>query len=102
MPMNSKMTALSERLFHILGHPAFLAMNGQANEVPIFIQVYEPWLEGVVRQMIGSLAARLRNKGVALKTIDLFDLVLEELEAHRVLDQLLSGEATFGKAAVLE
>ena len=100
--MNSKMTALSERLFHLLGNPAFLAMKGQANEIPIFIQAYEPWLEGVVRQMIGSLAVRLRNTGVALKTVDLFDLVLEELEAHRILTPLLSGEATFGKAAVLE
>jgi hypothetical protein len=100
--MNSKMTALSERLFHILGHPAFLAMKGQANETPIFIQAYEPWLEGVVRQMIGSLAVRLKNNGVPLKTIDLFDLVLEELETYRILDRLLTGEAMFGKAAVLE
>jgi hypothetical protein len=100
--MKLEMTDLSERLFHIFGHPAFLAMKGQANEMPIFIQAYEPSLEGAVRHMIGSLAGRLRNKGVVVKTLDLFDLVLEELEEHRVLQPLLSGEAKFGKAAILE
>lgn len=96
------MTALSERLFQIFGHPAFLAMKGQANEMPIFIQAYEPWLERAVRHMISSLAARLRNNGVGVRTIDLFDLVLQELEEHRILDPLVNGEPTFGKAAVLE
>jgi len=100
--MNSKLTAMSERLFRVFSSPSFLAMKGQANEMPIFIQAYEPYLDGAVRQMIGSLAGRLRNTGVVLKTVDLFDLVLEELEAHRVLDPLLSGEAKFGKVAVLE
>jgi hypothetical protein len=100
--MNSKVTSLSERLFQILGHPSFLAMKGQANEMPIFIQAYEPWMEGAIRQMIGSLTARLRSTGVALKTVDLFELVLSELEEHRVLNPLLNDEAKFGKAAVLE
>jgi hypothetical protein len=33
---------LAERLFEILSKPDFLAMKGLANEVPIFIQTYEP------------------------------------------------------------
>lgn len=33
---------LSERLFKTLSHPSFLTMKGLANEVPIFIQTYEP------------------------------------------------------------
>jgi hypothetical protein len=100
--MNSKMTAMSERLFEIFVHPSFLAMKAQANEMPIFIQAYEPYLENSVRKMVGSLAVRLRNSGVVLTTVDLFDLVLQELEVHRVLDPLLLGEAKFGKRAVLE
>jgi BREX protein BrxB len=100
--MTSKTNAMSERLFHILGHSNFLAMKGQANEIPIFIQAYEPSLEGFVRRMVESLAVRLRNTGVTLKTLDFFDLVLEELEEHRILDDLLRGETTFGKSAVLE
>ena len=36
------MNAMSERLFKTLSHPNFLSMKGLANEVPIFIQTYEP------------------------------------------------------------
>jgi hypothetical protein len=103
MPMTStKTNDLAERLFHLLGHPDFLAMKGQANEVPIFIQTYEPLQEDVVRRMVESLAVRLQNSGITLKTLDLFDLVLEELEEHGVLDDLLHGEPTFDKLEVLE
>ena len=99
---SAKINNLSERLFHILGHPNFLSMRGQANEMPIFIQTYDPAEEDVVRRMVESLAVRLRNAGVTLKTLDFFGLVLEELEEHRILDDLLHDEATFGKLEVLE
>ena len=71
---SAKINNLSERLFHILGHPNFLSMRGQANEMPIFIQTYDPAEEDVVRRMVESLAVRLRNAGVTLKTLDFFDL----------------------------
>ena len=101
--MNSTdMHNLSERLFQILGHPNFLSMKGLANEVPIFIQTYDPAQEDTVRRMVESLAVRLRNTGITLKTLDLFDLVLEELEEHQVLDDLLRDEARFEKVEVLE
>ena len=54
------------------------------------------------RRMVESLAARLRNTGVTLKTLDLFNLVLEELEEHQILDDLLRDEATFEKVEVFD
>jgi hypothetical protein len=93
---------VSERLFQILRHPNFLSMKGLANEVPIFIQTYDPAQEDTVRRMVENLAARLRNSGITLKTLDLFNLVLEELEEHQVLDDLLQDEARFEKIEVLE
>jgi len=93
---------LSERLFTTLSHPGFLAMEGLANEVPIFIQTYDPAAEDVVRRMVESLAIRLRNTGVTLKSIDLFSLVLEEMEEHNVLEDLLRDEVDWQKADVLE
>lgn len=89
---------LSERLFAVLSSPAFLAMQGLANEMPIFIQTYEPSQEDAVRQMVGNLAVRLRNTGIPLKALDLFDLVLEELDEHGILNDILRDEATFDKA----
>jgi Domain of unknown function (DUF1788) len=96
------MSNLDERLFQIFKHLDFLAMKGLANEVPIFIQTYEPAREDVTRRMIESLAQRLRNGGITLKTLDLFNLVLEELEEHQILDDLLRDEATFEKADLFD
>jgi len=50
---------LPERLFKILSHPSFLAMKGLANEVPIFIQTYEPARR---RKLFSVKAAEVRRK----------------------------------------
>jgi hypothetical protein len=100
--MNSEMNALAERLFKLLGHADFLAMRGLANEVPIFIQTYDPAQEDALRRMVDSLTTRMRNKGIAVTTLDLFDLVLDELAESGVLDELLEHEAQWGRADVLE
>jgi hypothetical protein len=77
-------------------------MMGQANEVPIFIQAYEPQQEDAVRRLVDNLLSRLGNIGIVVKKLDLFDLVLEELEEHRVLADLLGHEGTFEKVEILE
>ena len=93
---------LPERLFKILSHPSFLAMKGLANEVPIFIQIYEPAREDDIRRMVESLAIRLRTTGTTTKSLDLFNLVLEEMEEHHVLEDLLRDEVSSQKADILE
>jgi hypothetical protein len=96
------MNDLSERLFKTLSHPSFLAMKGLANEVPIFIQTYEPSQEDAIRRMVDGLVGRLRSTGITLKSLDLFSLVLEELEEHDILDDLLKGESDSEKVEILE
>ena len=77
-------------------------MKGLANEVPIFIQTYDPSQEDAIRRMVDSLAGRLRNSGISLKSLDLFTLVLDELEEHHILEDLLQGETSCQKAEILE
>ena len=96
------MNDLSERLFKTLAHPNFLAMKALANEVPIFIQTYEPAAEDAIRRMAESLAIRLRNTGITVKSLDLFELVLEELEEHDILEDLVRDEAESEKVEILE
>lgn len=96
------MNHLPDRLFKILSHPNFLAMKGLANEVPIFIQTYEPSEEDAVRKMVDSLAVRLRNKGLTVSSLDLFRLVLDELQDEGLLEDLLRDEATFEKRELLD
>ena len=88
------MNQLAERLYGILGHGDFLAMKGLANEVPIFIQTYDPADEGAMRRTIDHLVSRLRSKGVAVGAVDLFDLVLGELEEHGLLEDFIRDEAS--------
>jgi hypothetical protein len=77
-------------------------MKGLANELPIFIQTYEPSEEDALRQMIKSLAGRLRTHGLTLKVVDLLSLVLEELEEHEILDDLLNDEVNLDRTDLLE
>lgn len=100
--ITSTIDELAERLFEILSKPDFLAMKGLANEVPIFIQTYEPKDEDALRRMVSGLANRLRSAGIVVKTLDLLDLVLEELEAEGLLDDILKYEAEWERADVLE
>jgi hypothetical protein len=97
-----KMNDLSERLFQLFQDPGFLSMTGQANEVPLFIQTYEQAQEDAVRRMVESLTGRLQAFGITLQRIDLFDLVLMELEECNVLADFMRDEATFEKVDVLE
>lgn len=96
------MNHLSERLFKILSHPTFLAMKGLANEVPIFIQTYDPAREDAVRRMVDGLASRLQSTGITLKSLDLFKLVLDELEDEGILADLLEHEKTYDKCELLD
>ena len=96
------MNDLSEHLFKTLSHPNFLAMKGLANEVPIFIQTYEPSQEDAIRRMVDGLVGRMRNTGITLKSIDLLSLVLDELEECGILDDLVNGEADAEKVEILE
>lgn len=100
MPLT--MNQLAERLHDILGHRDFLAMKGLANEVPIFIQTYDPADEDAMRRTIDHLVSRLRGKGVAVGAVDLFDLVLGELEGDGVLEDFLRGESRYRRPARLE
>ena len=86
----------TEPLFEILSHPDFLAMKGLANEAPIFIHTYEPPEEDAVRRRVANLATRLKTTGITLAVVDLFDLVLEQLEEEGRLHRIIEKEAAMG------
>lgn len=91
-----------DRLFRILRHPDFISMKGLSGEVPIFIHTYEATEEDAARRTANALATRLCNDGVACANIDLFDLVLEQLEAEGRLDRIIEQEPKLGKTKLLE
>ena len=93
---------LAERLFRILTSRDFLEMRGLGNEVPIFIQAYDPAQEVGVQKMVDGLTGRMRSKGLVVKTLDLFNLVLEELEEHDLLNEIMENEASWEKVELFE
>jgi len=97
-----KSNDLPERLFQIFSRPNFLTMEGLANEMPIYIQPYEPAEEDAIRRMVASLTIRLTNAGIMLTSLDLLSLVLGELEDHDILDDLLRNEVSSQKIEILE
>ncbi len=92
----------AERLFKILRNPDFLAMKGLSGEVPIFIHTYEAEAEDSARRTADAVTSRLRNEGISCVQIDLFDLILEQLNEEGRLSRLLEREVSIGRSKFLE
>ena len=90
-----------DRLYSILSSNRFLEMQGLANEVPIFIQPYAVDREEEIASMIKALGHRLKQAGVRIAEVDLFQLLLEELKAEGLLTELLQDEPTYSRTELL-
>ena len=93
---------LAQRLQDILMRPEFLEMRGVAKEVPIFIQTYNPADDDELRLVVQGTEQVLRQHGIRVKHVDLFELVLELLEGKGYLDDLLENETEWTKGEILE
>jgi hypothetical protein len=91
-----------DRLYSIFSSNRFLSIQGLANEVPIFIQPYAVDREEEIAPMIKALGQRLKQAGVRIEEVDLFELLLEELRAEGLFEDLLQDEPTFNRAELLE
>jgi hypothetical protein len=103
----SSVTGLDKRLQEVLTRPDFLEMRGMGKEVPIFIQTYSPADEDQLRVVVKGAEQFLRKQGLRVKHVDLFELVLQLLEAKDLdgvnfLEVILQEEATWTKSDLLE
>ncbi len=98
----SSVTGLDKRLQQILIRPEFLEMRGVAKEVPIFIQTYQPADEDQLRLVVKGVEQHLRKQGLRVKLVDLFELVLQLLEAKGYLEVVLQEEGSWSKADLFD
>ena len=98
----SSVTGLDKRLQEILTRPEFLEMRGVAKEVPIFIQTYSPSDDDQLRLVVRGVEQHLRKQGLRVKHVDLFELVLQLLEAKGYLDVVLQEEASWSKSDLFD
>jgi len=101
--MSSKTTTgLDKRLRLVLSQPSFLAMKGLAKEIPIFIQTYDPSEEDDLREIVKRLLRGLKEEGLQVQHVDLFELVIQLLDEKGYLDAVLSEEASWAKSDLFD
>ena len=100
--MSSSVKGLDQRLQDILLRPEFLEMRGVAKEVPIFIQTYNPADDDELRRVVDGTEQVLRQQGIRVKHVDLFELVLELLDAKGYLDVVLEEEPDWSKSDLFD
>ena len=96
--MRSSVKGLDKRLQDIFLSKEFLDMSSLAKEVPGFIQTYNPADEDELRRALQGTVQVLRQQGIRVKQLDLFDLVLELLESEGWLQKILQREQSWSKS----
>lgn len=80
----------------------FLQKQGLGNEVPFFICPFDPKEATEMQQVAHQLANRLRQNGVRVLEINLYDLSIELLQQRGIWERLLQMEESVGKDKFIE
>jgi hypothetical protein len=84
-------------LYDVIRSESFLERRGLGNELPFFISAFHPSLQTRVDDLAPALATRLRNHGVSVLLLDLYDLTVELLKARGAWERILEREPELPK-----
>ena len=96
---------IHERYLHLLAvisSQRFLKMQGLGNEVPFFICPYDPKEANEMAKLGKQLINQLKNQGIHVLKINLYDLAIELLKERGIWEQLLETENTISKDELKE
>jgi hypothetical protein len=96
---------IQERFQHLLAvisGDRFLNMQGLGNEVPFFICPFRPEETVEMERIRRQLVNRLRQGGLHILEIDLYDLSVEILKEREIWDQILELEPSVSKDQLRE
>jgi len=94
-----------ERYDHLLktiSSERFLKMQGLGNEVPFFICPFKPHEFNDMSRLYDQLVNTLRNKGIRILKINLYDLTIEILKDRGVWDRVIESEQSISKEELKE
>ncbi len=91
-----------EKLSQVVSSVGFLSNQGLNNEVPFHICPYDPANQMDVSQMVRQLKNDLRDKGVSVVEVNLYDLVIEILKQEGDWEWLLENEANMSRDELKE
>lgn len=97
--------SIRERYDHLLAtisSERFLKMQGLGNEVPFFICPYQPQEAEEMKKVYGQLCKQLKNQGIKVLRINLYDLSIELLKKRGVWENILETESTLSKVELKE
>lgn len=81
-----------DHLSKLIPSKRFLEMEGLGNEVPFFICPFEPKESNEMQRMAGQLANHLRQKGIQVLEINLYDLSIALLKERGIWERVLEME----------
>ena len=96
------MRELYDHLLTTISSQRFLQMQGLGNEVPFFICPYPPQEAEEMEKVYGQLVKQLRNQGIKVLTINLYDLAIELLKKRGIWKKVLENENSLSKAELKE
>lgn len=105
MPHNIARSPIRERFDHlcaVMSGQRFLQKQGLGNEVPFFICPYAPEETVAFERVRRQLTQHLEQKGVQVLNINLYDLVIELLQARGIWEQVLEVEPNVSKEELKE
>lgn len=91
-----------DHLLSVISSKRFLKKQGLGNEVPFFICAF-PADEAVeIERMRTNLVTQLKNKGIGVLEVDLYDLSISLLRKRGIWDQILATEPEITKEELKE
>lgn len=91
-----------EHLFTLMTTERFLQKQGLGNEVPFFICPYLPEEANDMQDLARQLANRLRQNGVQVLEINLYDLSIQLLQERGIWERVLEMEESVTKDEFIE
>ena len=91
-----------QHLLAVISSPRFLKMQGLGNEVPFFICPYDPKEANEMSKLGNQLINQLKNQGIHVLKINLYDLAVELLKEEGIWEQILEAENNISKDELYE
>ncbi|WP_198336378.1 DUF1788 domain-containing protein [Psychrobacter celer] len=91
-----------DHLLAVISSERFLKMQGLGNEVPFFICPFRPEEVNEMLRLEDQLTKQLRNQGVNVLSINLYDLSIELLKEREIFEQILEMESEIAKEQLKE
>jgi hypothetical protein len=96
--VDSPIPEIYDHLLITISSQRFLKMQGLGNEIPFFICPFKPERLDEMNKLCGQLINKLKQKGIQVLRVDLYDLAIELLKTRGIWDQILETETTISKS----